>query len=403
MSDSVSPGGSAAAPPASSSSESARPSETRPEINVPLLDLHAQYAPLRDELRAAIDRVMESQGFILGADVRALEEELAQYTQARHAVGCASGSDALLLALMALDVRAGDEVVTTPYSFFATAGSVARLGAIPRFVDIEPRTYNINPELVEAALGERTRALMPVHLYGQCAGMDALLEVAARRGVPIVEDAAQAVGAEDRGRQAGSLGEIGCFSFYPTKNLGGAGDGGLLTTNDDALAQRLRALRVHGGETKYFHREIGINSRLDTLQAAILRVKLPHLDGWSRARAQNAARYREMFADAGLLEEVGLPFVRDDARHIYNQFVIRVPDGKRDALMSHLKHEGVGTDIYYPLPLHLQECFRYLGHREGDFPEAERAARETLALPIYPELTGGQQQHVVDSIRSFFR
>jgi dTDP-4-amino-4,6-dideoxygalactose transaminase len=373
-------------------------------MKVPLLDLRAQYATLREATLAAVARVFESQGFVLGREVSALEEEIALYSRVRHAVGCANGSDALLLALMALDVRAGDEVITTPYSFFATAGSIARLGARPVFVDIEPRTYNLNVEQIESAITERTRAVMPVHLYGQCADMNAVHRVADRRGIPIVEDAAQAIGAEDYGFRAGSMGRIGCFSFYPTKNLGGAGDGGMLTTNDDALAARLRSLRVHGETAKYHHKEIGFNSRLDALQAAVLRVKLPHLDGWSSARVSHAARYRGMFADAGLLEEVELPTEREGGRHIYNQYVVRVRGGgRRDALVEHLRASGVGTEIYYPVPLHLQECFRYLGYREGDFPESERAARETLALPVYPELNEEQQQYVVDSVREFFR
>lgn len=371
-------------------------------MKVPLLDLRAQYETLREETRAAVDRVFESQGFVLGREVGALESEIAAYTGARHAIGCANGSDALLLALMALDVRAGDEVITTPYSFFATAGSIARLGARPAFVDIEPHTYNIDVEKIEAAISERTRALLPVHLYGQCAEMDALVEIARRHNVPVIEDAAQAIGAEDRGRGAGALGQIGCFSFYPTKNLGGAGDGGMLSTNDDALAARLRSLRVHGEASKYRHREIGFNSRLDSLQAAVLRVKLPHLDAWSDARARHAARYRELFRDAGLSEEIESPFEREGVRHIYNQFVVRVRGGGRDALIEHLRGAGVGTEIYYPVPLHLQECFRYLGYAEGDFPEAERAARETLALPVYPELTEDQQQYVVETMRAFF-
>jgi dTDP-4-amino-4,6-dideoxygalactose transaminase len=371
-------------------------------MKVPLLDLRAQYETLREETRAAVERVFESQGFVLGGEVSALEEEIAAYTGARHAVGCANGSDALLLALMALDVRAGDEVVTTPYSFFATAGSIARLGARPVFVDIEPRTYNINIEKIEEAITERTRAVMPVHLYGQCAEMDALMEIARRHSVPIIEDAAQAIGAQDATRGAGAMGEIGCFSFYPTKNLGGAGDGGMLSTNDDQIAARLRSLRVHGEASKYHHKEIGFNSRLDALQAAVLRVKLPRLDSWSNARARNAARYRELFADAGLLEEIELPFEREGTRHIYNQYVVRVRDGRRDALIEHLKRAGVGTEIYYPVPLHLQECFRYLGYCEGDFPESERAARETLALPVYPELSEEQQHYVVETIRAFF-
>lgn len=371
------------------------------QMRVPLLDLQAQYAPLRDEMRAAVERVMESQQFVLGPDVHALEEEIAEYSRVKHAISCASGSDALLLALMALNVGAGDEVITTPYSFFATAGSIARLGARPVFVDIEERTYNINPNLVEDAITERTRAIMPVHLFGQCAEMDALVEISERRGIPLIEDAAQAIGAEDGGRRAGTMSAVGCFSFYPTKNLGGAGDGGIMVTNDDALAERLRILRVHGGATKYHHSVVGINSRLDTLQAAVLRVKLPHLDQWSEARQRNAARYEKLFTDEGLGEQVTLPAVRDGVRHIYNQYVISVSEG-RDALLEFLKEEGVGADIYYPVPLHMQECFSYLGYAEGDQAQSERAARATLALPVYPELGEKQQRYVVDVIHRFF-
>ncbi len=372
-------------------------------MHVPLLDLGAQHAALREQLRAAIDRVMDSQQFILGPEVEALEEEVARYSQTRYAVGCASGSDALLLALMAIDIAAGDEVITSPFTFFATAGSVARLGARPVFVDIEPRTFNLDPGRVEAALTERTRALMPVHLYGQCAEIDALSEIAAHRNLPIVEDAAQAIGAEDRGRRAGAMGTLGCFSFYPTKNLGGAGDGGMITTDDEALAERLRALRDHGGQTEYHHREVGINSRLSALQAAVLRVKLPFLDAWSEARRERAENYAQLFREAGLTDEVRLPFVRSDARHIFHQYVIRVPAHRRDALIEHLRGRRIGVKIYYPVPLHRQECFRYLGYAEGDFPEAERAARETLALPIYPELSFEQQRFVVEAIGRFYR
>lgn len=371
-------------------------------MKVPLLDLQAQYSPLRDELRAAALRVMDSQQFILGPDIVALEREVAAYTGARHAISCASGSDALLLGLMALDVKADDEVVTTPYSFFATAAAIARLGARPVFVDIDPLDYTIDITKIEASITERTRAIMPVHLYGQCAEMRALMELSERYDIPVIEDAAQAIGAEDDGHQAGTIGAIGCFSFYPSKNLGGAGDGGMMTANDDSLAERLRILRVHGSATKYYHSLIGINSRLDSLQAAILRVKLPHLDDWSEARGGNAQRYNRLFEDAGLTEEIGLPAVRDNVRHIFNQYIIRV-GSRRDALIEHLKQNEVGTDIYYPVPLHLQECFRYLGYRAGDFPEAERAARETLALPIYPELTLEQQNYVVKTIREFMR
>ncbi|HEX8634427.1 MAG TPA: DegT/DnrJ/EryC1/StrS family aminotransferase [Pyrinomonadaceae bacterium] len=371
-----------------------------PGMQVPLLDLKQQHERLRDELRAGVARVLDSQQFVLGEEVRLFEEEIARYCEVRHAVGCASGSDALLLALMALDIKAGDEVITTPFSFFATASAITRTGATPVFVDIEPDTYNLDPSLVEAAVTARTRAIMPVHLYGQCAAMDALMEVSARHALPVIEDAAQAIGAEDAGRRAGSLGRVGCFSFYPTKNLGAAGDAGLLTTNDDALAARLRRLRVHGGATEYLHTEIGINSRLDALQAAILRVKLPHLDAWSQARRERAETYALLLTNAHLEFELRAPFIRENVRHIFHQYVVRVPE-HRDALVEHLKAHGVGVKIYYPVPLHLQECFRYLGYREGALPEAERAARETLALPIYPELRLEQQQYVVDVLGRF--
>jgi dTDP-4-amino-4,6-dideoxygalactose transaminase len=382
-------------------------------MRVPLLDLKAQHDALRDDLRAAVERVMDSQQFILGEEVSLLETEIARYSRTKHAVGCANGSDALLLALMALDVRSGDEVITTPYTFFATASAVTRLGARPRFVDIRPDTYNIDPEKIEAAITPRTRAIMPVHLYGQCAELDELTELAARHRVPVVEDAAQAIGADDADkRRAGSVGAIGCFSFYPTKNLGAAGDAGMLTTNDDLLAGRLRSLRTHGGHTEYHHREVGINSRLDALQAAVLRVKLPHLDGWSDARARRAETYDRLFQESGLSQagadfadgddRVVTPITRRGMRHIFHQYVIRVSDADRDALIEHLKQNGVGTKIYYPVPLHLQECFRYLGYKEGDFTESERAARQTLALPIYPELGEAQQRYVVETIRRYF-
>jgi dTDP-4-amino-4,6-dideoxygalactose transaminase len=374
--------------------------ETKSLMSVPLLDLKRQHEALRDELREAVGRVLDSQQFILGEDVRLLEAELASYTRARHAVGCGSGSDALLLALLALDIGEGDEVVTTPFTFFATAGAIARTGARPVFADIEPRTYNIDPARVEAALTERTRAVMPVHLYGQCAEMDELMRACA--ALPVIEDAAQAIGADDeKGRRAGSIGAMGCFSFYPTKNLGAAGEAGLVTTNDDAMAERLRRLRVHGGATEYHHEEVGFNSRLDTIQAAVLRVKLPHLDRWSDARRERAADYTRMLSEAGLDGVVTPPYVRPGARHIFHQYVIRVPGARRDALIEHLKSNGVGTKIYYPVPLHLQPCFAYLGYKEGDFPESERAARETLALPMYPELTEEQQEYVVETIRRF--
>jgi dTDP-4-amino-4,6-dideoxygalactose transaminase len=369
-------------------------------MNVPLLDLQAQYASLRDEVRPAIERVLESQRFVLGEEVRRLESSIADYCQTKYAVGCASGSDALLLAFMALDVKPGDEIITTPFSFFATASAVARLGARPVFVDIDPATYNIDPSQVADAITSRTKAIMPVHLYGQCADMDPLLALGERHGIPVVEDACQAIGATDHGRPAGSMGAIGCFSFYPTKNLGGAGDGGIATTNDEQLAQRMRRLRAHGGITEYQHTEVGINSRLDELQAAVLNVKLSRLDGWSDERAGRAALYTKLLHDADLSFELTTPAVRPDCRHIFHQYVIRVPR-HRDALMDHLGKCGVGTKIYYPIPLHLQECFAYLDYKEGAFREAERASAETFALPAYPELSEEQQVYVVDSIRSF--
>ena len=370
---------------------------------VPLLDLRAQYETIRDEVRTAVDRVFDSQQFVLGAEVEGLEEEIARYSQAKFAIGCASGSDALLLALMSCGICEGDEVITTPFSFFATASSITRLGARPVFVDIDARTFNIDPSLVAPAVTERTRAIVPVHMYGQCAEMDPLIELGQSRGIPIIEDAAQAIGAEDRSRRAGSMGTIGCFSFYPSKNLGGAGDGGMLVTNDLEHAQRLYRLRVHGEEQKYHHKVVGINSRLDALQAAVLRVKLPHLDDWSGGRQRKAQQYELMFGDAGLGDQIELPFVRSNARHIFHQFVVRVRDGKRDDLRAHLRECGVGTDVYYPVPLHLQECFAYLGYKEGDFPVGELAAKETLALPVYPELTDEQQDYVVSAIAEFFR
>ena len=369
-------------------------------MKVPLLNLQAQYASLRDELRESIEQVFASQHFVLGAQGRALESAVAEYSQAKFAVGCASGSDALLLALMALDIGRDDEVITTPFTFFATGAAIARLGAKPVFVDIDPQTYNIDPSRIASAITPRTKAILPVHLYGQCADMDPLLEISAQTGIPVVEDAAQAIGAEDKGRRAGSMGLMGTFSFYPTKNLGGAGDGGMLTTNDEQCADRLRRLRAHGGATEYEHSEVGVNSRLDELQAAVLVVKFPHLDRWSDLRALKAAIYTRLLNEADMDFEVTPPYIREDGRHIFHQFVIRVPE-YRDQLANHLKDHEVGSKVYYPIPLHLQECFSYLGYGEGSFPKTERAARETLALPLYPELTDDQQYYVVESIRNF--
>lgn len=383
------------------------PSSPRP---VPLLDLKAQYRRIRPEIRSAIDRVMESQGFILGPEVQRFEDEAAQYIGIDHTIGCASGSDALLLALMCLQANPGDEIITVPYTFFSTVGSIVRLGLRPVFCDIDPVTFNMNPDGLHKLIGERTRAILPVHLFGQCAPMQAIQRVAQRHNIPVIEDAAQAIGARDMGRATGTTGRIGCFSFFPSKNLGAFGDGGLLSTADEAVAERLRSLRVHGaGQTKYEHHRVGINSRLDALQAAVLRVKLRHLDAWSDARAANADAYRKMFDEAGVVQASGstpepgrlIPPQQTTERHIYNQFVIRVHESQRNPLQAHLKARSIGTAIYYPRPLHLQPCFKQLGHAEGDFPEAERASRQTLALPIFSELQRAQQERVVAEIVEF--
>lgn len=370
-------------------------------MQVPLLDLKEQNSALRPEIEAALARVLDTNGFILGGEVAELECELAGYCGTKYAIGCASGSDAILLALMALDVGHGDEVITTPYSFFATVSAITRLGAVPVFVDIDPVTYNLDVSQIEAKITPRTKAIEPVHLYGQCADMAALRAISEKHGIPLVEDAAQAIGAEEDGVRAGAMSEVGCFSFYPSKNLGGMGDGGFLTTNDDAIAKKLLALRVHGSEEKYYHKYVGLNSRLDGFQGAVLRVKLPHLDKWTEQRRANADRYAELFTDAGLTEQVGLPMERANAKHIYNQYVIRVPN-RRDELRAFMTEKGIGTDIYYPVPLHMQECFAYLGYTAGDMPEAEKAALETLALPIYPEMRSEQQEYVVGAIKEFF-
>jgi dTDP-4-amino-4,6-dideoxygalactose transaminase len=368
-------------------------------LKVPLLDLQAQYRPLRAEILAAIERVCDSQRFIMGPEITSLESEMARMLGVRHAIAVSSGTDALLLALMALGIKAGDEVITPTYSFFATAGAVARLGARPVLVDIDEATFNIDTSQAVAAITPRTKAIVPVHLFGQSADMDPLLLAASRDGIPIVEDAAQAIGATYRSRPLGSLGAFGCFSFFPSKNLGAFGDAGLLTAMDDGLAKRARLLRTHGMEPRYYHHLVGANFRMDALQAAILRVKAPHLDGWTNGRRANAARYRARFREAGLLDSVILPSDPADSRHIYNQFVIRVAD--RDGLRAHLDERGIGTEIYYPVPFHLQPCFADLGHRRGDFPKAERAAADSLALPIYSELTEAQQHAVVSAIGEF--
>ena len=375
--------------------------EKQSAMKVPLIDLGPQHRLLREELLAAIQRVLDSQQFVLGSEVRTFEEGIAKYCQTQHAIGCASGSDALLLAMMALDLKAGDEVITSPFTFFATGAAIARVGATTVFVDIDPQTYNLDPDRVEAAITQHTRAILPVHLYGQFADMTALMQIGRRRNLPVIEDAAQAMGAECHGKRAGSIGLIGCFSFYPTKNLGGVGDGGILTTNDDDLAQRLKRLRVHGGRTEYEHAEIGINSRLDAIQAAVLAVKLRHVDEWSEHRRQRAEQYTELLEEAKLTEKVIPPFITAGSRHIFHQYVVRVAEN-RDALMKHFATNGISTKVYYPVPLHLQECFEYLGHRQGDFPNAESAALETMALPLFPEITQDQMAYVVNTIQSFF-
>lgn len=365
-------------------------------VEVPLLDLQAQYRPLRDDILAAIARVCDSQRFILGPEVEHLERELAAALDVRHAIAVSSGTDAILAALMALRVGPGDEVITSTYSFFATAGCIARVGATPVLVDIVPETYNADPARIRDAITPRTKAIMPVHLYGLCADMDRILEVARDRGIPVIEDACQAIGARYSGQQAGAMGTVGCFSFFPSKNLGAFGDGGLVTSNDDGLAHEIRLLRNHGAEPKYYHKRIGGNFRLDALQAAVLRVKLPHLEAWSNARRENASRYAALFAKAGITDRVTLPNEPAGYHHIFNQYIVRVPD--RDRVREKLTAARIGTEIYYPVPFHLQECFAALGHSRGDFPHAEAAADSTIALPIYGELTMAQQEAVVAAL-----
>jgi dTDP-4-amino-4,6-dideoxygalactose transaminase len=393
-------------------------------MKVPLLDLKKQYQQIKPEILAVTQEVYESQYFILGPKVEALEKEIAAYCGVKHAVGVSSGTDALIIALMAAGVGPGDSVITSPYTFFATAGAIARVGARPVFVDIDPETYNLDPAKLEDYLngraGElksaeksrfgprnltpdtsiRPKAVIPVHLYGQCADMEPILAAAAGYGLVVIEDAAQAIGAVYRKRQAGSLGAFGCFSFFPSKNLGAFGDGGIVTTDSAEIDERLRVLRVHGSKPKYFHQMIGGNFRLDALQAAIVSVKLRYLDKWTEARRLNARCYRELFHSAGLDEVIKLPLEMEQ-RHIYNQFVISVAD-KRDELRRFLEGAGIGTEVYYPVPLHLQECFAYLNYKAGDFPAAEYAAEHTIALPIYPELSLDQQAHVVETIKNFY-
>lgn len=367
-------------------------------VKIPLLDLVRQWRTIREETLAAVAAVFDEQAFVLGRRVEEFEAAAADYCGTAGAVGVASGTDALLLALRALGVESGEEVITTPFSFFATAGAVWNAGGRPVFVDVEPATFNIDPDRIEDAITKRTKAILPVHLFGQTADMDPILAVAEKHGIPVLEDAAQAIGAEYKGKRAGSLGIAGALSFFPSKNLGAAGDGGLVTSNDEAFLDRIRLLRGHGARNRYFHDEVGWNSRLDAVQAAVLSVKLPHLDAWSRARARNAARYDEAFRE---IEEVAPPVTLVGCTHIYNQYTIRC--ARRDELMRHLAARGIGTAIYYPRALHEQVCFAKLGYRTGDFPEAERAAAEVLSLPIFPELTDAEIDSVIEAVREFYR
>lgn len=365
---------------------------------VPLLDVHRGNRPLRDAILEAIAAVCDSGKFLHGPDVRQLEDSVAAVSEARYAVSCASGSDALLLALMAFDIGPGDEVITSSFTFFATASCIWRLGARIVFTDIDPVTFNLDPRQVEAAVTPATKAIIPVHLFGQCADMAPLCAIAARHGLRVVEDAAQSIGAEYHGRPAGSLGDVACFSFYPTKNLGGFGDGGMLTTNEETLAAKLRLLAAHGMQPRYYHSVVGINSRLDTLQAAVLNVKLAQLGQWTQRRRANAQRYAELFADVGLDRQLDLPQEAAGRYHVWNQYTIRVPGGRRDHVRSRLAHLGIGSEVYYPVPLHLQECFSALGYQRGSLPESERAADEVLSLPIFPELTAEEQRAVVQGV-----
>lgn len=364
-------------------------------MQVPLLDLKAQYRTIKDDILAAISEVLDSQRCIGGPKVDELEKAIAEICDCKYAVGVSSGTDAILNSLMSLEIGPGDEVITTPFTFFATVGCIARTGAKPVFVDIDPKTYNINPELIEAAITDKTKAIMPVHLYGQMAEMDPIMEIAGRHNLYVIEDAAQSITSTYRGKKAGSIGTCGAFSFFPSKNLGAIGDGGMIVTNDEEVYHRLFIMRNHGSEPKYYHKYIGGNFRLDPIQAVALLVKLPHLDKWSQARRQNAKYYNEKFKRTA----VQIPYISPDCMTIYNQYVIRI--SRRDELFVHLKEKGIGCEIYYPVPMHVQECFRYLGYKEGDFPESEKAADEVLALPVYPELTAEQKDYIIQTILDF--
>lgn len=375
-------------------------------MKVPLLDLKGQYKDIKKEVLSVTEQIYESQYFILGPYVQALEEQIAKYCRTAHAVGVSSGSDALLLSLMAADIKPGDRVLTTTYSFFATAGSITRMGAVPVFVDIDADTFNIDPGHMADVIRNMTKdersllkAMIPVHLYGQCAEMDPILEIAAEHNLTVIEDAAQAIGSEYMGRRAGSMGLCGCFSFFPSKNLGAFGDGGIITTDSDEFYEKLKILRGHGSHPKYYHKMVGGNFRLDALQAAIVSIKLKYLDTWTEKRQENAALYGKLFAREGLTDLVQLPLEIQN-RHIYNQFVIQLP-GHRDGLRSFLGEAGIGTEVYYPVPMHLQECFAFLNRQKGDFPVAENAALNSMALPIYPELTDEQMSYVVEKIKDF--
>jgi dTDP-4-amino-4,6-dideoxygalactose transaminase len=377
-------------------------SEAKKNAPVPMLDVGRGNLPLKREFLEAIERVIDSGRFLHGPEVTELEKTVAQLSQTTHAIGCASGSDALLLALMALDIEPGDEVIVPSFTFFATASAVSRLGAEPVFVDIDPMTYNMDPECLQASITARTKAIIPVHLFGQCAAMDRINRIAQAHQLTVIEDAAQAIGAAWDDRPAGSWGSVGCLSFYPTKNLGGMGDGGMLVCSDDAFASKLRLLASHGMQPRYYHKLVGINSRLDTMQAAVLAVKIKHLDSYTQARCAHAARYKELFQASQLHEIVELPRKQPKATHVWNQYGIRVPHGRRDALKAHLQQKGIGCEVYYPVPLHMQECFSDLGYSLGCLPNTESAAREILHLPVYPELTPAEQESVVEAIESFY-